>query len=101
MKYQIDTMLASAIKDLEHGTPGKEEQLVNVCRPCCNISDEDEDHTILMTMDGNMQRAELKRHTVRDFQIFKPKLCERFSCSSGNDTCLNEACTCDESKVRS
>jgi hypothetical protein len=39
-----------------------------------NFSDEDEDRTIRITMDGNMQHARLKRHTLWDFEIFEPKL---------------------------
>jgi hypothetical protein len=48
-------MIASAIEEADKGTPWKEEHLVNVCRPCFNFSDEDEDRTIQITMDGNMQ----------------------------------------------
>ena len=47
---------------------------MNVCPPCFNFSDEDEDRTIRITMDGNMQHARLKRHTLWDFEIFEPKL---------------------------
>ena len=67
-------MIASAIEEADQGTPWKEEQLVNVCPPCFNFSDEDEDCTIRITMDGNMQHARLKRHTLWDFEIFEPKL---------------------------
>jgi len=56
-QYQIDTMIASAIGEADQGTLWKEEQLVNVCPPCFTFSDEDEDHTIRITMDGNMQHA--------------------------------------------
>jgi len=73
-KYQVDTMIASAIKEADQATPWNEEQLVNVCPPCFNFSDEDEDCTIWITMDGNMQHARLKRHTWWEFEIFKPKL---------------------------
>jgi len=47
---------------------------VNVCPPCFNLSDEDEDRTIRITLDGNMQHARLKMHTLWDFEIFEPKL---------------------------
>jgi len=67
-------MIASAIEEADQGTPWKEEQLVNVCPPCFNFSDEDEDRTIRITMDGNMQHARLKMHTLCDFEIFKSKL---------------------------
>jgi hypothetical protein len=39
-------MIVSAIEEAHHGTPWKKEQPVNVCPPCFNFSDEDEDHTI-------------------------------------------------------
>ena len=47
---------------------------MNVCTPCFNFSDEVEDCTIWITMDGNMQHARLKRHTLSHFEIFEPKL---------------------------
>jgi hypothetical protein len=56
-KYQVDTMIASAIDEADQGTPWKEEQLVNVSPPCFNFSYEDEDCTICITMDGIMQQA--------------------------------------------
>ena len=37
-KYQVDTMIASAIEEADQGTPRKEEPLVNVCSPCCSVS---------------------------------------------------------------
>jgi hypothetical protein len=74
MKYQVDTMISSVMKEADQGTPWQEEQLVNVCPPCINFSDEDEDHTIRITMDRNMQHARQKRHTLLDFGIFEPKL---------------------------
>jgi len=67
-------MIPSAIEEAYQGTPWKEEQLVNVCPPCFNFSNEDEDRTIRITMDGNMQHAGLKRHTLCDLKIFEPKL---------------------------
>jgi hypothetical protein len=67
-------MIASAIQEAHQGTPWKEEQLGNVCPPCFNVSDEDEDCTIRITMDRNMQHAQLKRHKLWDFEIFEPKL---------------------------
>jgi len=74
MKYQVDTMIASAIEKAEQGTAWKEEQLVNVCPRCFNFSDADEDRTIRITMDGNMPHARLTRHTLLGFEIFNPKL---------------------------
>jgi hypothetical protein len=62
------------MEEADQGTPWKEEQLVNMCPPCFIFSDEDEDHTIQITMDGNVQHAQLKRHTLWDFEIFEPKL---------------------------
>jgi len=47
---------------------------VNVYPPCFNFSDEDEDRTIRITMDGNMQHARLKRHRLWDIVIIEPKL---------------------------
>jgi len=67
-------MIASAIEDADQETPWKEEQLVNVCPPCFNFSDEDGDHTIQITLDGNMCHAQLKRDILWDFEIVEPKL---------------------------
>jgi len=67
-------MIASAIEEANQGTPWKEEQLVNVCPPCFNFSNDDEDRTIQITMEVNMQHARLKRHTLWDIEIFEPKL---------------------------
>ena len=47
---------------------------MNVCLPCFNFSDEDEDCTIQITMDRNIQQARQKRHTLWDIEIFEPKL---------------------------
>jgi hypothetical protein len=70
----VDTIITSAIEVADQGTLWKEEQLVNVCPPCFKCSGEDEDHTIWITMDGNMQHARLKRRTLWDFEILEPKL---------------------------
>jgi len=56
-KYQVDTMMASAIEEADQQTPWKEEQLVNVCPPCIIFSDEDKDRTIWIAMHGHMQHA--------------------------------------------
>jgi hypothetical protein len=70
----VETKIASAIEEADQGTSWKKEQLVNVCLPCFNFSDEDDDRTIRITIDGNMQHARLKRHTLWDFEIFGKKL---------------------------
>ena len=62
--YQVDTMLESAIEEADQGTPWKQEQLVTVCPPRFNFSDQDEDRTICITMDAHMQDAWLERHTL-------------------------------------
>jgi len=67
-------MIASAIEEADQGTLWKEEQLVNVRPPCLYFSDEDEDCTIRITMDGNMQHARMKRYTLWDLEIVEPKL---------------------------
>jgi len=46
---------------------------VNVCPPCFNFSDEDDDHTIQITMNTNTHHAHLKKHTRWEFEIFEPK----------------------------
>jgi len=74
MKYHVDTMIRLAIEEADQGTPWMGEHHVNVCPPCFDFSDENEDRTIRITMDGNIQHALLKRHTVWDFEIFEPKL---------------------------
>jgi len=74
MRYQVAEMIASAIEEADQGTLWKEEQLVNVCPPCFDFSDEDEDRTIRITMDRNMQHVRLRRQTVWDIEIFEPKL---------------------------
>ena len=68
-------MRASAIEDADQRTACNEEQLVNVCPPCFNFSDEDEDRTIWITMDGNIQHVRPKRHPLWDFEMFKQTLC--------------------------
>ena len=67
-------MIASAIEEADQGTPWKEEQLVKACPPCFNFFNEDEDRTIRITMDGDIQHAQLKRHKPWDCEIFEPKL---------------------------
>jgi hypothetical protein len=74
-KYQVDTMIASAIDEADQGTPWKEEQLVNVCSPCLKFSDEDEDRTIQNTMYLNLHHAQLKRYTLWDFEMFELRYC--------------------------
>jgi hypothetical protein len=67
-------MIASALEEGHQRTLWKEKQHLNLCPPCFNFSDEDEDLTIRITTDGNMEHASLKRHTLLDFEIFEPKL---------------------------
>jgi hypothetical protein len=66
-------MIASAIEKADQGTLWKEEQLANACPPCFNFSNEDEDRTIRITVDRNMQHAQLKRHTLWGCDVFQPK----------------------------
>jgi len=67
-------MIASAIKEADQDIPWKQEHLVNVCPQCFKFSDEDEDGTIWILIDGNMQHARLQRDTRWDFELFEPKL---------------------------
>ena len=67
-------MMPSAIEVGDQSTPWKIKELVNVCPPCFDFSDEDEDRTIQIIMDGNIQQAQLKKDTPCDFGIVEPKL---------------------------